>query len=99
MADDFRHLVSSSNPAASSQYRPAYPPSADTLTTTNQGLDPFFDDDDDLEMTSPAPAHGNGGYNMHQGGLLGADLPPDSAFASQPLLHHDDALLITLRTV
>ncbi|KIJ40687.1 hypothetical protein M422DRAFT_32137 [Sphaerobolus stellatus SS14] len=82
MADDFRRLVSSSNPAASSQYRPAYPPSADTPTTANQGLDPFFDDDDDLEMTSPAPAHGNGGYNTHKGDLLGADLPPDSAFAS-----------------
>ncbi|KIJ35421.1 hypothetical protein M422DRAFT_262385 [Sphaerobolus stellatus SS14] len=82
MADDFHRLVSQSNPASSSQYRPAYSPSAATPTTANQGLDPFFDDDNDLEMTSPAPPHGNGGYNTHKDDLLGTDLPPDSAFAS-----------------
>ncbi|KIJ33241.1 hypothetical protein M422DRAFT_264782 [Sphaerobolus stellatus SS14] len=76
MADDFRRLVSQSNPASSSQYRPAYPPSAATPT-----------DDDDLEMTSPAPPHGSGGYNTRKDDLLGADLPPDSAFGL-PLSKH-----------
>ncbi|KIJ35219.1 hypothetical protein M422DRAFT_262602 [Sphaerobolus stellatus SS14] len=78
-ADDFHRLVSSSNPVTASQYRPAYPPtSATTPPQTSQGLDPFFFDDD-LEMTAPNP---NGGYNTHKQDLLGADLVPDSAIAS-----------------
>ncbi|KIJ32572.1 hypothetical protein M422DRAFT_265589 [Sphaerobolus stellatus SS14] len=80
MADDFHRLVSSSNSAASSHYRPAYlPTSATTPPPTSQGLDPFFFFDNNLEMTTPNP---NGGYNTHKQDLLGADLVPGSAFAS-----------------
>ncbi|KAI0656709.1 phospholipid-translocating P-type ATPase [Cubamyces menziesii] len=46
MSDDFVRLVSQANPA-SRQYQPAstgYPPSSSPPT----GLDPFFDDDDDM---------------------------------------------------
>jgi phospholipid-transporting ATPase len=49
-ADDFARLVSSANPA-SRQYQPAnagYPPShSHGMSSPNQVLDPFFDDEDD----------------------------------------------------
>lgn len=46
MSDDFVRLVSQANPASRQQYQPAntgYPPSSPP-----DGLDPFFDDDDDV---------------------------------------------------
>ena len=54
MADDFRCLVSQANPAASSHNQLAYPPTS--ATTPNQGLDPFFDDDDELYAKTDTPA-------------------------------------------
>lgn len=83
MEDDFTRLVSQANPAAS-QYRPTYPPTTANTLRANNGLDPFFDDDDDLELGTPNSHHINVNTAIHGrgGGLLSPDAPPDSAFAS-----------------
>ncbi|SJK97928.1 probable P-type ATPase (amino-phospholipid-translocase) [Armillaria ostoyae] len=62
MSDDFLRLVSQANPATR-QYQPTnngYPPSSSTSPYANspsnpQLMDPFFDDDDDLESTYSRP--------------------------------------------
>ena len=86
MADDFTRLVSQANPAAT-QYRPTYPPTSSNTPTI--GLDPFFDDDDDLELGTPIPhqtVHTRGGGN-----LLSPDAPPDSAFGSAQAMQSTDS--------
>lgn len=79
MADDFARLVSQANPAAS-QYLPTYPPSS-----ANNGLDPFFDDDDDVELGTPTP-HARRGAN-----ILSPDAPPDSAFGMSQAMRSTDS--------
>jgi phospholipid-transporting ATPase len=91
MADDFTRLVSQANPAAS-QYRPTYPPT--TANTPTTGLDPFFDDDDDLELGTPTPQHINTTVHARGGGnLLSPDAPPDSAFGSAQAMQSTDSEL------
>jgi phospholipid-transporting ATPase len=58
MSDDFVRLVSQANPALArnNQYQPArggYPPGAANVTSP-QPMDPFFDDEDDLDIPDSA---------------------------------------------
>ncbi|KAF8514608.1 aminophospholipid-transporting P-type ATPase [Gautieria morchelliformis] len=90
MSDDFARLVSQANPATS-QYRPTYPPTNVNVNTPTTGLDPFFDDEDDLELGTSAPKHLNTFHSHGGSSLLSPDAPPDSAFGSAQAMQSTDS--------
>ncbi|KAF8512600.1 Ca-transporting ATPase [Hysterangium stoloniferum] len=84
MTDDFARLVSRANPAArGGQYRPTYPPGARPNTN---GLDPFFDDDDDPDTATPHASSHNVNHLISP-----IDHPPDSAFGSFKAMQSTDS--------